>query len=109
MEELRNELILKILSLPGIEERPSRLSSAKTPKSAAYFFKGREVAHFHHNHEIDLRLTRKLIRREGLQHPADSKIHQHRGSSSDWLEIRFQSRADVEEAVRLLRLALTQY
>jgi hypothetical protein len=54
-------------------------------------------------------LIKKIIRKEGLNHPTGSKIHKHRSPSSEWIEIRFQKSKDVEELVRLFKLALEQY
>jgi hypothetical protein len=94
----------KLRQIPGIEERASKVSGG-----SALFFNGKEIAHFHHDNEIDIRLTRKIIRQEGLHHPVDSKIHLHRSPSSDWIEVRFRTSDELDEAVRLTRLALKQY
>lgn len=104
MPKLRKELIQKLELIPGLEERPSRVAGG-----SAIFYKDKEIAHFHHDNEIDVRLTKKIIRSEGLNHPEGSKIHKHRSPSSEWIEIRFHKTKDVDEAVRLFKLALKQY
>lgn len=53
--------------------------------------------------------TKKVIREQGLNHPSDSKIHKQRSPSSEWIEVRFHNSKDVEEAVRLFKLALESY
>lgn len=104
MGKLRSDLVKRLEKIPGIEDRPSKIAGG-----SAIFFKNKEIAHFHHDNEIDIRLTRKVIRREGLNHPSDSTIHKHRSPSSEWLEIRFKSAKDVDEIVRLFKMALEQY
>jgi hypothetical protein len=104
MGKLRLELIKKLERIPGLEDRPSKVAGG-----SAIFFKGKEIAHFHNDNEIDIRLTKKVIRREGLNHHSDSKIHRHRSPSSEWIEIRFKKSQDVDEVVRLFKMALEQY
>lgn len=104
MPKLRNELIKKLERISGLEDRPSKVAGG-----SAIFYKDKEIAHFHDDNEIDVRLTKKVIRKEGLHHPTDSKIHKHRSPSSEWIEIRFHKAKDVEEVVRLFKLALEQY
>ncbi len=104
MAKLRKELIEKLERFPGLEDRPSKVAGG-----SAIFYKGKEIAHFHNDNEIDVRLTRKVIRKEGLSHQTDSKIHKHRSPSSEWIEIRFHKSNEVDEAVRLFKLALEQY
>ncbi|HEX4923726.1 MAG TPA: luciferase family protein [Bdellovibrionales bacterium] len=104
MPKLRNELIKKLERIPGLEDRPSKVAGG-----SAIFYKNKEIAHFHNDNEIDVRLTKKIIRKEGLNHPSDSKIHKHRSPNSEWIEIRFNKSKDVNEVVRLFKLALEQY
>jgi hypothetical protein len=104
MSVLRKELIKKLARIPGLEDRPSKVAGG-----SAIFFNGKEIAHFHDDNEIDVRLTKKIIKREGLSHPTDSKIHRHRTPNSQWIEIRFKTSRDLVEVVRLFKLALEQY
>lgn len=104
MGKLRSELIKKLEKIPGLEDRPSKVAGG-----SAIFYNGKEIAHFHDDNEIDVRLTKKVIRREGLNHPSDSTIHKHRSPNSEWIEIRFRKSGDVEEVVRLFKMALEQY
>lgn len=104
MAKLRASLTKQLELIPGLEDRPSKVAGG-----SAIFFNGKEIAHFHDDHEIDVRLTRKVIRQEGLHHPSDSKIHRHRSPSSEWIEVRFRTAKDVAEVVRLFKLALEQY
>ena len=104
MGKLRSELIKKLERIPGLEDRPSKVAGG-----SAIFFKNKEIAHFHNDNEIDVRLTKKVIRREGLNHPTDSELHKHRSPSSEWIEIRFKKSKDVDEVIRLFKMALEEY
>jgi len=104
MSKLKAELVKKLEKIPGLVNRQSKFAPID-----AVFYKDKEIAHFHHDHEIDVRLTKKVIRSEGLNHPKGSKLHKHRSPSSEWIEIRYKKPADVTEVVRLFKLAVKQY
>ena len=104
MGKLKKDLVTALEKIPGLEDRPSKVSGG-----SAIFYHDKEIAHFHHDNEIDVRLTKKIIRKEGLNHYDDSTIHKHRSPSSEWIEIRFKTAKDVNEVVRLFKLALEQY
>lgn len=87
-----------------LENRPSTVAGG-----SAIFYRDREIAHFHSNNEIDVRLTRKVIKQEGLSHPNDSLVHRNRSRNSEWIELRFTRQEHVDEIVRLFKLALEQY
>jgi len=103
VSKLKKQLILELEKIKGLEDRPSKVAGG-----SAIFYKNKEIAHFHHNNEIDVRLTKKIIRAEGLHHPTDSKFHQ-RNPSSEWIELRFRREAHLKEVVRLFKLAIKQY
>lgn len=104
MAKLKNQLVKKLECIPGLEDRPSKVAGG-----TAIFYKNKEIAHFHDDSEIDVRLTKKIIRKERLNHPGDSKFHKQRSPGSDWIELRFQKLKDIDEVVRLFKLALEQY
>ena len=104
MAKLRQQLIKNLESISGLEDRPSKVAGG-----SAIFFKNKEIAHFHNNNEIDVRLTKKVIRQEGLSQPSGSNFHHHRGPNCDWIELRFRSQNQVNEVIRLFKLALKQY
>jgi hypothetical protein len=104
MAKLRAELVKKLERISGLEDRPSKVRGG-----SAIFYHDKEIAHFHHDNEIDIRLTKKIIRKEGLNHYDDSEVHKHRSPNSEWIEIRFRTSEDVDEVVRLFKLALKQY
>lgn len=101
---LKEDLVSELEKIPGLEDRPSRVSGG-----SAIFYRNKEIAHFHNNNEIDVRLTKKVIRSEGLHHPNDSTFHHQRSPNSEWIELRFRRKAQIPEVVRLFKLALKQY
>lgn len=103
MTTLKQQLLTSLRDIDGFEALPSKVAGG-----TALFYRGKEFAHFHHDHEIDLRLTRKLIRSFGLAHPSGSQHHPTRAASSQWIEIRFDDAAAVERAVALVRAAIEQ-
>jgi hypothetical protein len=102
---LRKRLVQNLLAeIDALEERTSIVAGG-----SAMFYKGKEIAHFHSDNEVDLRLTKQLIKREGLSHPTDSEVHPNRAASSQWMELRFHKTADIAKIVRLFKLACEQY
>ena len=69
-------------------------------------YAGKEFAHFHSFEELDLKLSKSVIRTEGLSHPPDSKVHPNRGANSPWIELRFRRASDLDEIVRLVKIAI---
>lgn len=102
--KLKQQLINELEEIPGLQDRPSKMAGG-----SAIFFKEKEIAHFHGPHEIDLRLTKKIIKEQGLTHPLDSDFHPKRARSSDWIELRFTRSNHISEIVELFKLATKQY
>jgi hypothetical protein len=73
---------------------------------ASLLFDGKEFAHFHNWSEIDIRLGKDVIKRERLARPVDSKVHPGRSKNSPWYEMKILSAADVDEALRLVKVAI---
>lgn len=95
MSQRLRELAVEEHVLPGRDDGFTALS-----------YKGREFAHFHNPSEIDIRLGKDVIRRERLVRARVSKVHPDRPDTSPWYELGIASAADVEEAVRLVTLAI---
>jgi hypothetical protein len=87
----------------GVEVRPW---PGRDDGFSSLLFNGKEFAHFHTWSEIDIRLGKDVIRREGLTHPSDSKVHPGRAKNSPWYEMKILSALDVEEATRLVTIAI---
>lgn len=103
MAPLKQQLLNLLASCEGFEARPSPVAGG-----TALFYRGKEFAHFHHDQELDLRLTRQLIRSLGLSHPSGSRFHPARAESSPWIELRFNSPAEVRKVAEWVRLAMAQ-
>lgn len=104
MADLRTELIRRLEKF-GVEHRPW---PGRDDGFASLCYGGKEFAHFHDGEELDLRLTKVVIEREGLVHPPDSRVHPNRSARSPWIEVRFTTRTDLNRVVRLVKLAIEQ-
>jgi len=71
-------------------------------------FRGKEFAHFHDFNELDLKLSKSTITSEGLCHPSNSQVHPKRGAGSHWIELRFNRASELDEIIRLVKLAMKQ-
>ena len=100
-QTLKQEVGERILELPGVELKPSRFGSGK---NEAFTIGRREFAHFHKGNEIDVRVTRAVIRtqREELKEDARATI----SGGGDWVEYRFPRRGDLERVMELVDLAV---
>ena len=101
MSSLKEELLEALESKLGVKAVPSPVAGG-----TALVFKGVEFAHFHHDHELDLKLTKKVIKQEQLEHPSGSTVHPKRSPNSHWLEVRYKNSADVARVVELVKLAI---
>jgi hypothetical protein len=101
---LRIRLIQRLVRL-GVEHREV---PGRDDGFSGLRYNGENFAHFHSFSELDLRLTRAVIAREGLTHPPDSTVHPSRGKGSHWLEVRFSKPEDLDRVVRLVQLAVEQ-
>lgn len=103
MASPKHALLAELERIEGLSAQPSRVAGG-----TALFFRGKEIAHFHHDRELDLRLTKKVIKELGLVHPERSTVHPKRAASSQWIEVRYESPSDVARVVELVRLAVAQ-
>jgi hypothetical protein len=103
MPSLKHDLLALLAPVEGFSPQPSKVAGG-----TALFYKGKEFAHFHHDNEIDLRLTRKVIKSLGLSHPERSEQHPTRSSGSQWIELRFHDAEAVHRVAELVKLAIAQ-
>jgi len=96
-------LLTELAPIEGFTAEPSKVAGG-----TALFYRSREFAHFHHDNEVDLRLTRKVIKALGLSHPERSVLHPTRAAGSQWIEVRFQTTDDVHRVVELVKHAIAQ-
>ena len=86
----------------GVKLRPSRFRGRG--HSSALWLGTREIAHCH-NGQVDVRLTRAVVRELRDELRSDARIDL-RGPGFDWILIRVRTPADVERALELLRHAM---
>ena len=89
-----------ILELDGVQLGTSRHTGAE-----AFFLGKTEIAHFHGDDEIDLRLTKRAQKEYAELVRGDSRVT-FRESGSDWIAIEFERAADVAYVLKLVRLAV---
>jgi hypothetical protein len=102
MNALHDRLVQRLREI-GVEERawPGRDDGF-----ASLLFDGKEFAHFHTWCEIDIRLGKDAIKRERLVHPSSSRVHPGRSRNSPWYEMTILGASDVDEVVRLVKIAI---
>ena len=86
----------------GVALRPSRFRGRG--HSSALWLGKREIAHCH-NGQVDVRLTRAVVRELRDELRSDARIDL-RGPGYDWILIRVRTATDVERALELLRHAM---
>ena len=86
----------------GVALRPSRFRGRG--HSSALWLGKREIAHCH-NGQVDVRLTRAVVRELRDELRSDARIDL-RGPGYDWILIRVRTAADVDRALELLRHAM---
>jgi len=102
MAELRKKLIKRLEGLPGIEVRRWKPDSDFT----VIDYKGKEVAHFHGNNELDIRLSKETVKQEGLTNAPNRIGHLNRKSGGRWLIARFTRESRLAEMERLIKIAI---
>ena len=99
--EIKTLLLEELAAIDGLEVRASAVA-----RGTALFYQGREFAHFHNGHELDLRLTKKVIQRLCLSHPESSGQHPDRSANSPWIVLSFHTDDDMERVSELVKLAV---
>ncbi len=103
MAKLRKILITELEKIPGIDVH------LWTPERdfMVIDYKGKEVAHFHGNNEIDIRLSPEFVKREGLTHAPNRVGHPNRKNGGTWLIVRFTREGHLVEILRLVKVAIS--
>ena len=97
---VKEELDRRLALVPGLVGRQSRYGHG-----TAYFTGGREIAHFHGETRMDVRLTREVIRQLKSEGGLDQRIRT-RGPSADWVEVHVERRGDITYALSLVEEAV---
>lgn len=102
MAELRKQLIERLEMLEGINVRLWQPDS----DFMVIEYEGKEVAHFHGNNELDIRLSKAVVKRDGLTHAPDHIGHPNRKNGGAWLMARFTHESHLDEMIRLVKMAI---
>ncbi|MFK7893328.1 MAG: luciferase family protein [Granulosicoccus sp.] len=102
MAELRRKLIRELEKNPDIDVHLWKPDSDLT----VIDYKGKEIAHFHGNNELDIRLSREIVKRDGLTHDTKRVGHLNRKNGGRWLIVCFTRSGHLPEMMRLLKLAI---
>jgi hypothetical protein len=105
MPELKQSLLKQLLAISGITEK---IWPDRNDGFSSLLYKNKDFAHFHDGNELDLRLTAKIIKAEGVLRPNNSTYHPDRSNNSPWIEVRFATSDDFPEVIRLVKLAIAQ-
>lgn len=97
---IRSRLETMLLELPGLERRKSRFGDGHS-----YFAGSREIAHFHGDGRMDIRLTREVIRARKADGGFDGPVRT-RGPSAEWASVSLDEAGDLPYVVSLLEEAL---
>jgi Family of unknown function (DUF5519) len=97
---VRRDLEEKLQEIPGVTRRPSRWGHRH-----AYFTGEREIAHFHGDQRLDVRLTRAWIRERKSEGAFDERVTT-RGPSAEWVAVRVIDARDVAFAASLVQEAV---
>lgn len=105
MTTLKEQLIEKLILIADVS-----VDRWKETDLFGVNYKGKEVAHFQTGagieSELDIRLTAAIIKQEGLIVPVDSESHPTRSKNSRWIIQSYRSAEDLDEMVRLVKLAI---
>jgi hypothetical protein len=69
VSRLRHKLIEELEKIPGLQNKPW---PGREDGFSSLLYRGKDFAHFHNDNELDIKLTKNVIKREGLVHPQDS-------------------------------------
>ncbi|MCB1050284.1 MAG: DUF5519 family protein [Acidobacteria bacterium] len=103
MAELKAQLREQILAIDGVEEK---VWPGEAGEFRSFVVRGKDFAHFHGENELDLRLTKRWIAFHHLQHPKNSSHHPKRASGSPWIELAFNTEADLVQIMEWVKLAI---
>ncbi|SPJ26794.1 luciferase domain-containing protein [Falsiruegeria mediterranea] len=100
MTPLRHALEQQLTQIPSLT-----IDRWKDTHLICLNYHGREVAHFHAENILDLRLSPKIIRQEALSREVSARIHPKRSQNSRWIGVEFKDEAGVPAVARLVQQA----
>lgn len=101
------------MSIPSFEDFTKLISALpdvtvakwKDTELLCIFYKDKDFAHFHGQTILDIRLTPKIIKEEGLSRAISAQIHPKRSANSRWIGIPVESETDQALAMALIERA----
>lgn len=102
MAELRKKLINKLEQISGVDVHLYKPDS----NFIVIDYKGKGIAHFHGHNEIDIRLSKEVVKREGLKNAPDRVGHPKHRDGGRWLVVRFTRESHLAEVLRLVKIAI---
>ena len=96
--ELRAEFERRVLQLPDVS-----VGLWKDADLVCIFYGENELAHFHGETVLDLRLSPKIIREEKLSRLVSTRIHPQRSQNSRWIGVELETWDDIDVLVQLVR------
>ncbi|CUJ37866.1 luciferase domain-containing protein [Cognatishimia activa] len=101
------------MSVPSFEDFTKRISALpdvtvaqwKDTELLCVFHNDKELGHFHGQTVLDIRLTPKIIKEEGLSRAISAQIHPKRSANSRWIGIPVENEADRAMALGLIERA----
>ncbi|MDE1821695.1 MAG: DUF5519 family protein [Euryarchaeota archaeon] len=97
---VREDLERRLCALADLSRRPSRYGD-----SHSYFVGGREIAHFHGDSRMDVRLIRQRIKELKAEGNLDHRV-KTRGPSADWATVPLNGPEDVALALEMVEDAM---
>lgn len=97
---VREDLERKLLDNPGLNRRRSRYGDAYS-----YFVGDREIAHFHGDGRMDVRLTHQRIREMKADGTLDRRV-KTRGPSANWATLPLDEPRELVLALELIEEAI---
>ncbi|HEV2428851.1 MAG TPA: luciferase family protein [Thermoplasmata archaeon] len=93
---LREELEGRLAGMPGLTRLPGRRGTG-----SRWVAGNQEIAHFHGEERLDIRLTKERIRSHVLEQRFDERVRT-RGPSAEWINLRLTRSADLDLALSLV-------
>ncbi len=103
MMEAREILVNRLSALDNV-----KVGLWKDTDLLCVFYRGKEFAHFHKDEEIDIRLSQKFIKQEGLVPLENSPYHPKRSKKSRWMQFRLDTEQNALDLVSLVQRLIQQ-
>lgn len=102
-QDIKETLVKRLSEQPDLE-----VALWKDTDLSCVFYKGKELAHFHGDDVLDIRLSPKIIREEGLPRAVSADIHPNRSQNSRWIGVQFGNTDDIERVLKLVERACAE-